>query len=101
MESENIVLVGKKSLMAYVLAVTIQAGKGVDEIIVKARGKAISKAVDVAEVALNKFLQEWNIKDVVIGTEEVSYTEEQVKKNPELKGKKSRVSTIEIKLVKK
>ena len=67
--------------------------KGSNEVIVKARGKFISRAVDVAEVITKRFLKEQNIevKDIKTDSEEF--------KNKE--GKNVNVSTIEITLAKK
>jgi DNA-binding protein len=57
--------------MSYVLAVVTQFSEGQTEIHLKARGKAISKAVDVAEIVKNKFVQDAAIRNVKIGTEEI------------------------------
>ena len=48
--SSNVVLVGKKPVMNYVLATLTLLNQGVPEIIIKARGRAISKAVDTVEI---------------------------------------------------
>jgi DNA-binding protein len=53
--------------MSYVLAVITQFQSGKSEITVKARGRIISRAVDVVEIVRNKF-----IKDVKIGNIETS-----------------------------
>ncbi len=55
MAEDNVVFVGKKGTMAYVLAVVTQMNQGATEVIIKARGKAISRAVDVAEIVRHKF----------------------------------------------
>lgn len=66
----NTVLVGKKPLMAYVTAILMQLSSGSKEITVKARGRAISRAVDVVEVVSNKFYpNKVRIKDIKIGTD--------------------------------
>ena len=52
---ENTVFVGTKPVMNYVLAVVTQFNNGAQEVAIKARGKAISRAVDTAEIALNRF----------------------------------------------
>ena len=83
---DNVVFIGKKPSMSYVLAVVTQFGAGQNEIFLKARGRAISKAVDVAEIVRNKFVPEASIGDIKIGTEEVT-TENKDKIN---------VSTIEL-----
>ena len=53
---ENTVFVGNKPVMNYVLAVVTQFNNGAEPVAIKARGKAISRAVDTAEIALNRFL---------------------------------------------
>lgn len=68
---DNVVFVGKKPTMAYVLAVMTQFSSGKNEIHLKARGRAISTAVDVAEIVRNRFLQDAKVKSITIGTEEV------------------------------
>lgn len=68
---DNVVFIGKKGTMAYVMAVIMQMNKGNTEITLKARGKAISRAVDVAEVVKNKFAEELKSHEIKIYTEEV------------------------------
>jgi DNA-binding protein len=87
---ENVVLVGKKPVMSYVLAVVTQFGAGAKEVVVKARGRAIGKAVDISEVARRRFLAGVQVKNISIGTEQVKTKE----------GATSNVSTIEITLSK-
>lgn len=86
--AEISVFIGSKPFMNYVTSVVMQFNKGANEVIVKARGKFISKGVDVAEVARRKFLAEQNvsIKNVSIGSEEFENKE----------GKMVNVSVIEI-----
>ena len=70
--ADNVVFVGRKPTMAYVMAVLTQLNeKGQSEINIRARGKAISTAVDVAEIVKNKFVKELVYKDIKIGTEEL------------------------------
>lgn len=91
---DNVVFIGNKPFMNYVTGVVMQfTTKGSKEVIVKARGKFISRAVDVAEVATKKFLEEHNVevKDIKINSEEFENKE----------GKKVNVSTIDIVLAKK
>ena len=66
---ENIVFVGNKPVMNYVLAVVTQFNNGASEVAIKARGKAISRAVDTAEISLNRFLEGVTKKDIIISTE--------------------------------
>lgn len=72
MTEDNIVYVGNKPVMNYVLAVVTQFNNGASEVAVKARGKAISRAVDAVEVSRNRFLPESKIKDIKIGTEKIA-----------------------------
>jgi len=87
---ENTIYVGKKGLMGYVLAVVTQFTNGANEVTVKARGKLISRAVDVVEVVKNRFMPDAKIKDIKIGTEELTSED----------GRPSKVSSIEITLAK-
>jgi len=89
---ENSIFIGGKPFMNYVTGVIMQFGNGADEVVVKARGKFISKGVDVAEVARRKFLAEQNVsvKDVSIGSKEFENKE----------GKLVNVSVLEITLKK-
>ena len=89
--NENTILVGNKPSMNYVLAVVNQFSQGSKEVVIKARGRAITRAVDTAEIVRNRFVKEAQIKDIKIGTEALK-TEE---------GTTSNVSTIEIYLKKK
>jgi len=57
-KDDNVVFVGKKPAMSYVLAVITQFSDGNSEVFVKARGRSISRAVDVIEVVKKKFLQD-------------------------------------------
>ena len=83
---DNIVYIGKKPTMNYVLAVATQFNSGSADVTIKARGKSISKAVDVAEIVRNRFIQEAKVNDIQITTE--------VLENDD--GKSSNVSSIEI-----
>jgi DNA-binding protein len=86
--AKNIVFIGKKPAMSYVLACVTQFSDGEKEVHIKARGKAISRAVDVAEIVRKRFVEDAKIKNINIGTEEIK-TEE---------GEKINVSAIEITL---
>lgn len=87
----NSVLIGRKPVMNYVLACITLFHDGVKEVDVKARGKAISRAVDVVEVVRRRFLPDVKIKKVGIGTEHMAPREEG--------GTPTNVSTIEITLL--
>jgi len=88
--AENVVFVGIKPVMNYVLAVITQFNQGTGEVVLKARGRAISRAVDAAEIVRNRFLQGVNVGSINIGTEEVQAEG----------GGQINVSTIEITLKK-
>ena len=90
-DNENAILVGSKPSMNYVLAVVNQFSQGSKEVVIKARGRAITRAVDTAEIVRNRFIKDAEVKDILIGTEAVTNME----------GSSSNVSTIEIYLKKK
>ncbi len=83
---DNVVYVGKKGVINYVMATITQLNKGEKEVHVKARGRSISKAVDVVQLLKNRFEEKAQIKSIEIGTEEVEADE----------GGKINVSTIDI-----
>ncbi|MBN2052740.1 DNA-binding protein Alba [Candidatus Woesearchaeota archaeon] len=93
MMDDNSVFIGNKPFMNYVTGVVVQfTTKGAQEVTIKARGKFISRAVDVAEVVMKRFLKDQiALKEIRIDSEGF--------KNQE--GQDVRVSTIEITLVKK
>ena len=69
---DNVVFIGIKPVMNYVLAVITQANRGAGNVTLKARGQAISRAVDVAEITRNRFLKELNVQSITIGTEKLT-----------------------------
>ena len=84
---ENVIYVGSKPPMSYVLAVVTQFNTtGSDEVVIKARGRAISTAVDAAEITRNRFVTDATVKEVKISTEAITNEE----------GRTSNVSSIEI-----
>jgi len=92
-EKDNIIFVGIKPFMNYVTGVVMQfQNKNQKEVIVSARGKFTSKAIDIVEVARRTFLKEENIqvKDIKISSEQFENKE----------GKRIFVSAIEIHLIK-
>jgi DNA-binding protein len=87
----NTIFVGQKPVMSYVTAIVMGLTPSNKEVILKARGRAISKAVDVAEVARRRFFEgKLTVKEISIGTELLG---------PE--NERRNVSIIEIKLEKK
>lgn len=87
------VFIGGKPFMNYVTGVVMQfTTQDAKEVIIKARGKFISRAVDVAEVVRKRFLEnQVDLKGIKIESEEFENKE----------GRQVRVSTIEITLNKK
>ena len=71
MSQENIIYIGRKPVMAYCLAVMTVLKDAEAEVTLMARGRAISKAVDVAEVVRNQFISDLSVKDISIGTEQL------------------------------
>ncbi len=91
MSEVNAVLIGKKPIMNYVLACITSFHGGAKEVSIKARGRSISRAIDVAEVVRHRFLPDVKIKSIGIGTDQLLAQEE---------GESStNVSTIEITLI--
>ena len=92
MADDNSIFIGNKPFMNYVTGVVMQfTTNQASEVTVKARGKFISRAVDVAEVAAKRFLDNAvAVQDIRINSEEFTNNE----------GRQVRVSTIEISLKK-
>lgn len=92
-ENEHVIFVGSKPFMNYVTGVVMQfTTQNAENVTIKARGKFISKAVDIAEVAAKRFLD----NTVVVGAIQ---TDSEEFKNKE--GRQIRVSTIALALAKK
>jgi DNA-binding protein len=92
-EKSTIVFVGSKTPMDYVLAVMTRLSTGnAKEVVLKARGQAITTAVDVAEITRNRFLKDLKVSGITIGTEEMPAREGE--------NRSRMVSTIEITLAK-
>lgn len=72
MSKKRIIYVGNKPTMKYILAIVTQINNGTSIIVLKARGKAINRAVDVAEIVRNNFIPNIEVKNVEIGTEELT-----------------------------
>jgi DNA-binding protein len=90
MSDTNIVYIGNKPVMNYCLAVLSSLQEENSTVELKARGRAISSAVDVAEVTKNRFMENLIVENIEIGTEELESQE----------GRKRNVSTISIVLKK-
>jgi len=90
MSVENVVYIGSKPIMNYCMAVITSLHEKGGSVAVKARGRAISTAVDVVEVTRSRFLKDLTVEDIEIGTEELEATD----------GRMRNVSTITIVLKK-
>ena len=88
--TEDAVLIGRKPVMNYVVACLTFFNSGAGRVVVKARGRAISRAVDTVELLRRAFVKNVDIKNIEIGTEEITRED----------NRKSNVSTMEITLVK-
>ncbi|HDJ04776.1 MAG TPA: DNA-binding protein Alba, partial [Candidatus Bathyarchaeota archaeon] len=71
MSESNSVLIGRKPVMNYVLACITLFHSGSKEVSIKARGRAISRAVDVVEITRRRFLPDVKIQKIDIGTEQL------------------------------
>ncbi|HON35268.1 MAG: DNA-binding protein Alba [Methanothrix sp.] len=90
MEENAVIFIGDKPVMNYVLAVMTQFNKPIGSVILKARGRAISRAVDTAEITKNRFMPNLIVKNISISTETI----------PNEEGKTVNVSSMEIILAK-
>ena len=86
----NIIYVGRKPVMNYVLAVvTIFNTSNAEEVTLKARGRAITTAVDVAEISTRRFIGDVKVDEILLGSEDIRIQEE---------NRTKKVSTIDIRL---
>ena len=85
------ILIGNKPVMSYATALMMHFHGGKNILTIKARGRAISRAVDKAEIVKNRFVTDAKVKEITIGTESITNEE----------GKSSNVSSIEIALTTK
>ena len=93
-ENADVIFVGNKPPMSYVLAIiTSLSASNLKEITLKARGQAITTAVDVAEITRNRFIKDLKVSKIAIGTAEMPPREGE--------SKSRMVSTMEITLIKK
>ncbi len=85
-QEENVIYIGSKPVASYVIACISQL-QTTEKIVLKARGRAISRAVDVAEILKRRFLKD------IISIESIKTDTEQIETND---GRVSNVSAIEI-----
>ena len=88
----DVIFVGNKPPMSYVLALITAFSSGQNEITLKARGQAITTAVDVAEITRSRFIKDIKVSKIAIGTAEMPPREGE--------NRSRMVSTIEITLTK-
>lgn len=92
-EKSGVVFIGRKPAMSYVLAIiTSLSTSNAKEITLKARGRAITTAVDVVEITRKRFIKDLKISKITIGTEELPPREGE--------NRARMVSTMEITLTK-
>ena len=87
---ENIVFIGQKPVKSYVIACLIHFSSGSPKVVIKARGRAIARAVDTAELLRRVFLKDAQLESIAIYTEEVTREQD----------RKSNVSAIKLTLIK-
>ncbi len=85
----NIIYIGRKPVMSYVLAVITSYNQSeTKDVTLKARGRSMTTAVDVAEIVRRRFMKDLKTNKITIGTEEL----------PQQEGETRNVSTMEIML---
>lgn len=84
----NLVIMGVKPLMNYVVACLSLFNGGAETVVIRARGKHISKAVDLVELIKRVFLRDAEIRGIKLGTDDLVRDD----------GKDAKVSIIEIML---
>lgn len=85
----NMIRVGKKPVLNYVMACVTLFNSGNNEITIRGRGKAITKAVDITEMLRRAFAKDLIIKSIKVGSEDIKRMQEEFP-----------ISTIEIVLTK-
>ncbi len=91
-KASDVIFVGNKPPMSYVLAIITAFSSNAKEVTLKARGQAITTAVDCAEIARNRFIKDLKVSKVAIGTVEMPAREGETRSRM--------VSTMEITLKK-
>jgi DNA-binding protein len=70
MSQDNIIYIGRKPAMSYVMATLATFNKN-ETVLLKARGRAITTAVDVAEITRNRYMNGMELPEISIGTEQL------------------------------
>lgn len=97
-ERDNVIFIGKQPAIVYATSVMMQAQDGQETIILKARGMSMKTAIDVSQLALRRFVPNYEIGEIKVGTEEKEFIPREGQ--PKEEGRKVMVSTIEISLIK-
>lgn len=84
----NLVIMGVKPIMNYIVACLTLFNDGADTVLIRARGKHISKAVDMVQLLRRVFLKDAVVKDIKVGTDTLTRDD----------GKEAQISIIEITL---
>jgi DNA-binding protein len=87
-EQTNLVRIGKKPIMNYVTACVTLFNSGDGDVMVRARGQAIEKAIDTVQMLKRGFLKNVVIRSINVGSEDVTRFD----------GTRGNISTIEITL---
>lgn len=87
--NRNLVIMGIKPIMNYVVACLTLFNEGSETVLIRARGKHINKAVDMVQLLRRIFLKDAVIKDVRVGTDILTRDD----------GREAKISIIEITLV--
>jgi DNA-binding protein Alba len=66
-----IVLMGRRPAINYVLAVLTEFQNGAKEVVIKAWGRGVSRALDVVQITKNEFLSNLQVKDIRLGIEQI------------------------------
>jgi len=88
MAEQNLVRVGRKPIMNYVTACVTLFNSGNDEVMVRARGRTIEKAIDIVQMLKRGFLKNVTILSIDVGSENVRRVD----------GTRGNISIIEITL---
>jgi DNA-binding protein len=70
-ERTDLVVVGRKPVMRYALAVLTSFNRGSTEVVVRGRGRAVAKCVDVVNVLRRSFYRDLKVEDVKLGTDQL------------------------------
>ena len=67
----NMIRIGKKPMLSYVVACVTLFNSGKSELMIRARGRSIPKAVDTVEMLKHSFFKGLSVKSVEIGSEDI------------------------------